>query len=87
MSIERNYIALRVSLKLMPRVNPPLLLRDLIRTCSITKSVASPAQFISLHQITKFPSENILYTSRLSSSGYTYFAGINKQTWRNYGGL
>ena len=43
MVIERIHVALLVSLKSVPRVNPPLLLRDLIRTRSITKSGASTA--------------------------------------------
>ena len=50
MGIERSHIPLRVSLKSVPRFCVPLLLRDLIMTCFITKSIErQSSQFSILH--------------------------------------
>ena len=91
MVIERIHVALLVSLKPVPRVNPPLLLRDLIRTCSITKSGASTAQFPLLRRITNqviICSSIVIYSNVIKnmciwkietfSQYYIIFVDVNK---------
>ena len=46
--LESNHIALWTSEIPEPLVNPPVVFKDRMRTCSITRSLGRPAQYLSL---------------------------------------